>query len=667
MEEATNPSIKAAATGQGTAQSRSTRRSHRGKILGFFILATAVGGSIVWLRAGRSHPPGLEPIALPAADPPPDPRLTYNGPYRNVRPDVKYVGDAACAKCHAEISRKYHSHPMARSLLAVAEETEQSKYEQHRDKLFFALSGQFDVRRAGERVWHRRRHLDEAGQTIYEQEVEIRYVIGSGTRGCSYLIDHDGYLFQSLVSWYRQKDGWDASPGAAMMTSVGRHVDEACLFCHANRTHFIRSSINHFDQPIFDGLAIGCERCHGPGGLHVARQRQLGLGEAFDDTIVNPAHLPHPLREAVCQQCHLQSEARVVRRGRSLDDFRPGLPLESVLSAIVPAEETAGNRQAVNHVQQMYASRCFAGRRGDERLGCISCHDPHERPADDQRVAFYRRRCLNCHATHGCTAPEAERLRQSDDCTCCHMPHYADSDVAHAAATDHRILRRPNEPLAPRNLQHAGLKNELPVLRFPAHADDSADLEVSRDLGIGIVMLGASGKIDTGLHAARISALLQAAVYRDPSDVAAWIALAQAQIAQSRLDVALSCYERVLALDPDREDALIGAAALSQSLHRPAEAMGYWRRAVQLNPWMPLYRANLIPLLIDAGKWDEIQTHAAAWLRLDPESVAPRQLHITLLQKAGDQAGARAEFARIEALRPPNLEALRSWFRDQTR
>ena len=45
---------------------------------------------------------------LPADDTPadaltPDPRVTYDGPFRNVRPGVQYVGDAACADCHHDI------------------------------------------------------------------------------------------------------------------------------------------------------------------------------------------------------------------------------------------------------------------------------------------------------------------------------------------------------------------------------------------------------------------------------------------------------------------------------------------------------------------------------------------------------------------------------------
>src|SRR5947209_4248935 len=49
-----------------------------------------------------------------------DPRRTYAGPYRNIDPDVRYVGDAACAGCHKDIAESYARHPMGRSLVAAA-------------------------------------------------------------------------------------------------------------------------------------------------------------------------------------------------------------------------------------------------------------------------------------------------------------------------------------------------------------------------------------------------------------------------------------------------------------------------------------------------------------------------------------------------------------------
>ena len=49
-------------------------------------------------------------------------RDVYAGsPFKNARPGVAYVGDAACARCHREIAEAYRSHPMGRSLAPVAD------------------------------------------------------------------------------------------------------------------------------------------------------------------------------------------------------------------------------------------------------------------------------------------------------------------------------------------------------------------------------------------------------------------------------------------------------------------------------------------------------------------------------------------------------------------
>ena len=66
-----------------------------------------------------------------------------------------------------------------------------------------------------------------------------------------------------------------------------RHFDnkvtDKCLFCHSSR--FEKSE----GKPVvFHGLSIGCERCHGPGALHVEHP---GMISGYDLTIVNPAKL----------------------------------------------------------------------------------------------------------------------------------------------------------------------------------------------------------------------------------------------------------------------------------------------------------------------------------------------------------------------------------------
>src|SRR5262249_41253536 len=147
--------------------------------------------------------------------------------------------------------------------------------------------------------------------------------------------------------------------------------------------------------------------------------------------------LPHELRESVCQQCHLEGESRIVHRGLSPFEFRPGLPLDSVWSVFVRASHN-GDNKAVNHVEQMYASQCFEGSRNSEKpLGCISCHDPHVKVEADKRVAHYRAKCLQCHMSKGCTVPEVGRRKTSkeDSCIDCHMPRFATSDIPHVAST----------------------------------------------------------------------------------------------------------------------------------------------------------------------------------------------------------------------------------------
>src|SRR5260370_3296766 len=43
-----------------------------------------------------------------------DPRLTFGTPYRNVRPERKYVGSAQCATCHPDHAASHGQPPMGR-------------------------------------------------------------------------------------------------------------------------------------------------------------------------------------------------------------------------------------------------------------------------------------------------------------------------------------------------------------------------------------------------------------------------------------------------------------------------------------------------------------------------------------------------------------------------
>jgi hypothetical protein len=303
----------------------------------------------------------------------------------------------------------------------------------------------------------------------------------------------------------------------------------------------------------------------------------------------------------------------------------------------------------------MHASRCFRASAGDGQLGCVSCHDPHVRETEPaQRVAHYRAACLACHNEHGCSLPSAQRVKTSpqDSCIDCHMQRSSLGNIPHTAATDHsipRVAHGPGPAIRP---------TRLVPFHAPAGADLSPDLE--RDLGIGLAQLlegpGAKGvPVASG-----VVGWLEAAVARDPEDADAWEAKARILAAQGKRSQALAALETVLAKEPQRENALGLAAALAQEGNELEPALGYYRRAVAVNPWRPGYRNGLCVLLAYKKAWDELGPQCEAWLRIDPASVPARQTWLTYLAHVGRKAEARVELDRLRALRAPNLEELRA-------
>jgi hypothetical protein len=371
--------------------------------------------------------------------------------FKNTEPGVEYVGDRVCGGCHLSQAESYRHHPMGKSFAPVADIVPEERFGKENHNPFEAQGFQFLVKPRDGKVFHQQMLRDAKGKVVVEREDQVHYVLGSGSQGRAYLMERDGFLFESPISWFSQKQIWDLSPGFDEFFFAGRAVSGNCLFCHCNHANPVKDTLNHYQKPIFDGYAIGCERCHGPGKLHVEKQERGDPDQGVDDTIVNPARLPPALREAVCQQCHLIGKERVLARGRQPFDFRPGLPLQEYWAVFVQPARLTRNSEAVGQVEQMYASRCFRGSNRD--LGCISCHDPHFLPPEKEKVDHYRQRCLQCHHDKGCTASTTDRnkTRPADNCIQCHMPRFPTADIAHTAATDHRIRKRPDKSLPETN------------------------------------------------------------------------------------------------------------------------------------------------------------------------------------------------------------------------
>jgi hypothetical protein len=616
-------------------------------------VAASVSGAALGTPATRSNPT--------------DPRLTYASPYRNIGPDVKYVGDEACTGCHRSIAKTYRQHPMGRSLASIESAPVVERFDQQSRNPFEALGFRYQVEQAGNRARHKEMATGPHGQTLAEIAADVHYVVGSGQRGRSYLINRDGYLFLSPITWYPLKQIWDLSPGYTERNNphFGRPVVAGCLFCHANQVEPVAETANRYRFPLFRGPAIGCERCHGPGELHVERRRAHEEISDRDDTIVNPRHLEHALREAVCQQCHLQGEQRVLRRDRAYFDYRPGLPLQLFFTDFVKPREQKADNKFVGTVEQMYASRCFHESREPNKLGCISCHDPHARPTQEEKVTYFRARCLHCHQERGCSLSLAIRRQKTkgDDCIACHMPRTG-SEINHTAITDHLIPRDGDKAaqLAPPGAWPR--EGEMPLIPFPMGLANPIDAETARDLGVALVEF-ADQQPDRSARqlAERALPLLEASLAAGPEDVPAWDAKASALWFLRRLEEAWAAYEASLAKAPERELTLFRAATLAARTKRFDKAGAYCRRVIEVNPWRWQYYHLLAGVHSQRQDWSSAGEACRHALQLNPANLAARRLLISSYLRLGKRDQAQAEFETFLGLHPPQQhEALRRWF-----
>jgi hypothetical protein len=647
-----------------SAPSARLTRSRRGA---FVVVALLLAGIIwaVWpsLRTIVGLGPRISARSLASRD------VYADSPYQNVRPGVGYVGDAACARCHREITDTYRSHPMGRSLAPVERADSGPPIGQAAGLPFESQGLQYTVERRDGRTFHKATRRDADGGVLSEIEAEVRFALGSGARGTAYLIEREGFLFQSPIAWFAQKGRWDISPGYGEVNPrphFERPIQPECLYCHTNQLHPVAGTLNRYEPPIFEGHAIGCERCHGPGALHVNRS---GRSAEPDLTIENPADLAPALRESVCQQCHLQGWLRFPRAGREVFDFRPGLPLHRFWAAFVRKDDKPGRFELVGQVEQMEQSRCFRASGG--QLGCISCHDPHRLPVPATKAAYYRGRCLECHETQGCALPSAERQARGpgEDCVACHMPRPAATNIPHTMATDHRIPRVAPGPGLASPPGASGLPGEFVPRDYHWGLMTREERRgAARDRGVALEMV--AGMLRRSPPLARVAAaqalpLLEAAVRDRPDDLTARQSLGYASGILDRGAEAVRAFEEVLRIQPGLESALPYLARAQTGVQRPDLARSALQETIAVNPWRSDYRLALARACAQAADWPAAAAACREAIRLNPELLAARSLLVQSYLRSHEPEKADAEFRTLLRFDPSNREVWQRWYQRQ--
>jgi tetratricopeptide (TPR) repeat protein len=244
------------------------------------------------------------------------------------------------------------------------------------------------------------------------------------------------------------------------------------------------------------------------------------------------------------------------------------------------------------------------------------------------------------------------------------MPR-GNTDVAHTALTDHRILRDPQ--VEDRSPPRTGLSpDDVPLVPFYPESEDYPTLDRQRDLGIALMQLARlQPRAQVSLGKAALP-LLEAAVDARPDDLAAHEARACALWSQGRTQDALAAYEALLAKAPRREQALLDVATVCEQLNDEERALGFGRRLLDVNPWGAGTHYQLAKLLAQRRQWHEAIAECRKAVDLNPARAEPRVLLIDCYLREGDKKKARAEFAELQVLKPADLDVLRRWFAERS-
>jgi predicted CXXCH cytochrome family protein len=310
-----------------------------------------------------------------------------------------YIGNEACAKCHAAIYASYMRTPMAQSSGPADENLIAGDFTHKPSGV------PYSIYRDGRKLWL---SFDRPGDLLLHGKREFLYYIGQGRRGRTYLFSVDGFVFESPVNWYADRHMWDMAPayGDAKEAPLNLPATTSCLHCHVSGVRTpVDGSENHYPSPIFYYSGIICERCHGPGAAH-----------ANGGAIVNPVKLAAKLRDQVCMQCHLEGNAAIERAGMHIYEYEPGDDLSGYVRYFVLSGNVPPGLRATSQFESLAQSVCKE--KAGDAMSCTSCHDPHQSVAPDNRVAFYRAKCIACHGE----AFAAKHHSKEHDCASCHMP-----------------------------------------------------------------------------------------------------------------------------------------------------------------------------------------------------------------------------------------------------
>jgi len=387
--------------------------------------------------------------------------------YLNHADTARYVGINTCRLCHQSIYNTFIETGMGKSFAGATKQKSAGDYkhsviyDEFSDFYYKSFWGKNDS------LYFLEFRL-QGKDTIYKRLERADYIIGSGHHTNSHMQNINGHFNQMPMTFYTQKKEWHLPPGFenGVNTRFTRKIGLECMSCHNALPDFVMGSENKYSH-VDEG--INCERCHGPGSVHV-QQRSTGskidTTNYIDYSIVNPSKLSIDLQFDVCQRCHLQGNA-VLKEGKSFYDFKPGKKLSDYISVFLPKYANADDEFIMaSHADRLKMSQCFIKsfnpaeiknklKPYKDALTCVTCHNPHISVKVTGNEVF-NNACKNCHQPNGksnldCTDKDVIAAKKAApghapanllNCVGCHMPKSGSIDIPHVTVHDH-FIRKP--------------------------------------------------------------------------------------------------------------------------------------------------------------------------------------------------------------------------------
>lgn len=258
---------------------------------------------------------------------------------------------------------------------------------------------------------------------------QVAFVYGSRWKQRYFTKRGDDY-FPLPAQWDVRKGRWlpyHVEPGTDWWVpfygpeNFDRPTGPTCDGCHSVNYDIQTKHVTEWN--------VGCEKCHGPGSLHVEHPTIKN--------IVNPERLDYVRGNDTCMQCHTQGQPLTDPiEGRHYDwpvGFLPGARLSDYWKLEPTSPGTTNFYQFPDltaHKNRMQGNDFVQSNMYHRGLRCFDCHEVHSNAQQSNLALPGNELCLSCHTKenpaglHGTVSEHTHHASGSSgsQCAACHMP-----------------------------------------------------------------------------------------------------------------------------------------------------------------------------------------------------------------------------------------------------